>query len=336
MAFIGNTSGRWTGTQSRDEKESVLDAVITMAPQQVPLLAAINRGPNPRNTKYEWVVDYAGGRPSAMTDVALRGEGADAAPTATRSRTICFNRTGIFGDSFGVTFSQEAQSLHGVESEIGYQSVEHVKDRLVDLEYTILNGTIDVDSLTSPNSGSTGLIRKVGGMLDMVANPSSYVDTGSLPTGATAYTASASTTFAEDDINIAMQTCAERGGAPNRSKLVLAGGTVKRKVSQLFAPASGTTSITRRNMGGGAAKTVTLPVDYVETDFGMLEMMWHQDMPSGQLFALDLEFVDLMPLRDFQTYELGLVGSEYKYLVEGEFGLRWKAFNTGWRLTGIS
>ena len=336
MAFIANTAGRWTGSQSRDEKESVLDAVINMAPQQIPLLAAINRGPNPGNFKYEWLNDYAGARPTAMTGVKLRGEGADAVPSATRSRVMCFNRTGIFGDSFGVTFSQQAMNLHGVSDEVGYQSVEMVKSRLVDLEFAILNGVIDIDSLASPNSGSTGLIRKMGGLLDMVTTPTSYYSQGSLATGAQAYTAAASTVFAEDDIHTAQQTCAERGGAPNRHKLVLAGGTVKRKVSQLFAPASGSTSITRRNMGGGSAKTVTLPVDYIETDFGMLELMWHQDMPAQQLFALDLEFVELMPFRDFQTYELGLVGSENKYLVEGEFGLRWKAFNTGWRLTGIS
>lgn len=335
MAFVGNTAGRWTGTQSRDEKESVLDAIVNMAPEQTPLLAAMNRGSNPMNTKYEWVVDYAGARPTAMTGVALRGEGADASPTATASRVICFNRTGIWGDAFGVTFTQQAMDLHGVSDEVGYQSVKYARRRLVDLEFSLLNGVIDIDSIATPNSGSTGLIRKMGGVLDMINNPTSYVDTGTLATGAKAYTAAASTVFAEDDILTAQQTCAERGGAPNHSKLVLAGGTVKRKVSQLFAPASGTTNVTRRNMGGGS-KEVVLPVDYIQTDYGMLEMMWHQDVPSGVMVALDLEFLELKPLRDFQVYELGRLGSEDKYLVEGEFGLCWKAFNTGWQLTGIS
>jgi hypothetical protein len=336
MAFISNTAGRWTGTQARDEKESVLDAVVTMAPQQTPLLAMLNRGENPGNIKYEWVVDNAGARPTAMSSVRLRAEGADASPTSTRSRTLVFNRTSIFGDSFGVTFTQQAVNLHGVSDEVGYQSVEYTKRLLVDFEFSILNGTLDIDSIAAPNTGSTGLVRKMGGLLDMVANPSTYVDTGSLGTTAQAYTAAASTDFAEDDILIAQQTCAERGGAPNPVKLALANGTVKRKVSQLFAPATGSSSITRRNMGSGDARTVVLPVDHIETDFGRLDLMWHQDMPAGQLLAIDPEYIEIMPLRDFQTYELGRVGSEDKYLIEGEFGLRSLAFNTKWRLTGVN
>lgn len=336
MAFIANQAGRWTGTQTRDEKESVLDAVVTMAPQQTPLLAMLNRGENPGNQKYEWMIDHAGARPTAMSAVRLRGEGADASPTATRSRKLLFNRTGIWGDSFGVTFSQQAMNLHGVDDEVGYQGVEYTKRLAVDFEYSILNGTLDIDSIGSPNTGSTGLIRKMGGLLDMVGNPSNYYSVGATATPEQAYTAAASTDFAEDDIHIAQQTCAERGGAPNPVKIALAGGTVKRKVSQLFAPATGSSSITRRNMGSGDARTVVLPVDHIETDFGRIDLMWHQDMPAGQLFAFDPEYVDILPLRDFQTYELGRVGSEDKYLIEGEFGLRWTAFNTGWRLTGVN
>lgn len=335
MSVIGTTAGRWTGQQSRDDKESVYDAVITMAPQQTSLLALLNRGENPGNIKYEWLVDNAGARPTAMSGVKLRGEGEDATATATRDRVMCFNRTGNFGDTIAVTFDQQASRLHGVNDELEYQTVENVKERLVDLNFAAINGTIDVDSISTPNSGSTGQIRKAGGFLDMINNPTSYVDTGTLVTQAQAYTTAASSTFSSDDIEAAQQTCAERGGSPGYAKQVFANGTVKRLVSRLFAPVSGSTNVYRRDLGGGDERRVVLPIDVIETDFGIMHLHWEQDMPASTLWAMDPEYCHLMPYRDFQAYELGLVGSQYQYLIEGAFGFRCTAFNTMWQLTSV-
>lgn len=336
MSVIASQLGRGTYQQARDEKESVYDSVITLAPQQTPLLAMMNRGAKPGTTKYEWLVDNAGARPTNMTGVSLRGEGADATATATRDRVMCFNRTGIFGDTIGVTFSQQASILHGVNDEVEYQIVENTKERLVDLEFTSLNGTIDADSVTQPNTGTNALHRKTGGFLDMIANPTNYVDTGTLGTTALAYTAAADTTLSADNIELAQQTCAERGGSPSYAKQVFAAGAAKRVVSRLFAPVAGSTAVYRRHLGNpGDDRSIVLPVDVIETDFGVLHMHWHQDMPADTLFAMDPEYCHLMPFRDFQAYELGLVGSQYQYLIEGEFGFRCLAFNTMWRLTSV-
>lgn len=335
MTLIGDTTARYSGSQTRDTQESVIDALYDTALMSVPAWAMISRGAAPINIKHEWVVDHLGSYPSTTTDVNFVGEGDDAVPAAGDDVVVCFNRTGILGKSWSVTHTQQVVRLHGMESAYDREEDRATRKMLRELYYHMHNGALDVDSL-GPNTGSAGQKRKFGGFADFIANVSNYYSEGTLgtdaqPTG----TAQAATNFAVSDLEGHLETMWNKGGIPNGVIQGCATAATKRIISAAFAPVSTSTTIFRRQVGSDDKK-MTLPVDIIETEVCDIHLHLDPGVASGSVHTFTPEFWEVNVLRDFETIKLAKTGHSMKGSCEVELTQSFLAPNTVGRLTSVA
>jgi hypothetical protein len=336
MAITGNTNIRYSGTDAFDTAESVLDNIVDLAPMQAPMLATMKRGANPMAITREWRLDYSGAWPASMGAVPTRGEGQDADPAATAARPAYFNRTHIIGYDFSVSHTERAVKKFGIEDEYAHQEVKASRKLVRALEHTVMNSTIDVDSL-GPNTGAAANKRKMGGLVDLITNPGSYLVSGSTAASADAlgHTAAATATMVIGDITGLLNTVWNVGGMPNGYTHGFCNGTAKRVLSALFSPTTASSTVYRREIDG-PGKMVDLVVDVVETDFGFLYIHLARSAPSEVLVGVDPEFFELNVLRDFETIDLAKTGPSNHGLVEVEATCSLTGMNTGWKLTAVN
>jgi len=350
MALTSNTNIRHTYQQTGDIHESVLDLVVDTAPMAVPLLAMVGRGPNPLSTRFEWVLDYAGPYPTSVTGL-VRGEGDDANPAVTAKRTRLFNDTHIWGRSWSVSHTAEVVDAIGIDSEFDYQAAKHARLVVRDMNYLAINSVAEVDSGT-PNDGVGTNNRMMGGLKHMqraigqsagiaenfVTNHGTYVgaDGDAVRTQDfndwEAYVESTDTALTSAYLNGAMKECWSRGGMGSGVIQVLANGTLKQKISTLYAPESGSSGIHRRDFGSQASTEVVLPVDVIVTDFGEMHVHLDQSVGAEDVFGFDPEFFNINVLRDFELIELAKTGPSQHGMIEAEMTCSLLAPNTSWQL----
>ena len=341
MSIVGNTNIRYTGTDSADTRESVYDSIVDMAPMQVPLMSMATRGETPANITHEWRIDYTGAYPSTSTAIAWRGEGEDANPAATAARPALFNRTGIIGYEWAVSHTELAVKKFGIANEFDYQAVKHARKCVRDFNWALMNSSLDIDS-SGPNAGSDDLKRKMGGLRTMIADlvsggTNAHVSAGTIPSGAHTNTAAqAGSNLAISDFTGIQQTVMTAGGTPNGAHYVLAAPATKLVISKTISPQPDASGTLFRRYFDGSSMEVALPVDVLQTDFGLLYLMIDLSVPSGTAVGFDPEYFHLNVLRDFETIELAKVGPSVQGMVEAEMTCSLVAPNTAWSLTSIS
>lgn len=336
MAYTANTGARYTGTQANDEALSFVDEITNLWPDETPFLASLARGQrvgDPRN--HQWQIDYTG-RTASVGALPNKGEGADASPSATRTRPVLFNRTSILGYDWSVTGSQEASTLRGIDSEQAYQTTEYSKKLVSDLELACVQSTIDVDSV-GPNSGSAGNWRKMGGLKNFIGSYSSFYVTGTLATtNEQPYAADivSDGAFDSTDIVTAHRTIASRSGA--RNLYAIAPGAVRDLIDTMFAPNASSTSIFRKDFGMGTETSINLVVDAVKTAYGTIFFMWSLAAPTGEVLLYDPQYTQYAPFRDLFVKDLAVIGDDFKRMARVEGSMVYKAPNTLGRLYNIS
>jgi len=342
-----------------------LDMVVDTAPMAVPLLAMVNRGANPNHTKYEWMMDYTGAYPTSTSGL-VRGEGDDADPAATDNRTRLYNYTHIWGKAWSVSHTAEIVDHIGINSEFDYQAAKAARKVVRDFNYLLMNST-PVAEAGSPNA--SGDPRKMGGLIDQIKNTGrdwNYAQTstnaysgldyvsaegqidgvnaklvddwkgywlaGDGSSNGASNNASATAPITSALLHTALQTMWQRGGLGNGALQVLANGDLRKKLSDLYAPESGSSGIHRREFGSSASTEVVLPVDVVVTDFGELHLHLDQSVPTDTILGFDPEWFELRPLRDFEVIELAKTGPSKHGMIEAELGCALLAPNTAFVL----
>jgi len=335
MALIGDTTARYSGRQTRDTNEDVLDVLFDTALMAVPAYAMIGRGRAPGNIKIEWVTDYLGTYPATTTDITFVGEGDDAVPALGQDVSVLFNRTGILGKAWSVSHTQEAVRLYGVESAYDREEDRRVRQLLREVYWHMHNGALDVDS-NGPNSGSAGNKRKFGGFADFCTNFANYVSQTTLATGnKPTSTAQAATAFAASDLTGHLETMWNLGGIPNGVIQGCATAASKRIISSVFAPTSTSNTIYRREFGN-QDKMITLPVDIVQTEVCDIHLHLDPGVASGSLHTFTPEFWETNMLREFEVIELAKTGHSMKGSAEVEMTQSFLAPNTFGKLTSIA
>lgn len=359
MAYVGNTnilhSNQLTG-QPNHNRLDMTDTLVDTAPHESPLLAMAQRGPRPMDRTVQWELDYTGAWPTSMGATRQANEGTDASPVAITNRTYYKNNLHYFQDSFGVSDSHEAMRQWSVDSEIDYQNAVLAKKLIRDVEYAAHRSTIDAQS-TTPNAGSDGLIRKMGGLIDQIENTANYKANGTtLPTEGKPYTKHITTdlgatagALTSAHINTMMRNIWQNGGMPSGRLIGFANGQVKQIVSELFAPNTGSSSIYRRTFGESDQRAIDLVVDVLVTDFGKIELMLNRSVrdvstggtsgtttdDEGDLVVIDPDYIQLRVLLDFQVMELARVGGSRKFMQQWDGTICGMAPNTMGSLRGI-
>ncbi|NUQ35053.1 MAG: DUF5309 family protein [Planctomycetaceae bacterium] len=245
---------------------------------------------------------YGGTTAAALADnqeltvighAALEGE--DAAAAVAQIRVRKENFTQIFTETVSISGSLDAVTLHGVDREFDYQTINRLRELMRQLEQSVICGV----KATSNPEGSASVRRTMGGLLSYISGANAVVDDA----GGAALT--------EDILNATIRAAWEKGGRPNA---IVCNGFQKRKISGFVS--SGTQFVP------GETRLRSL-IDVYESDFGVQRVILSRWVPADKLLILDLDKVQVMPLagRSFSTKPLATTGDFRKAQVIGEYTL---------------
>ena len=276
------------------QREDLSDVIYNISPTDTPFMSTI--GKNKATAVYnEWQTDSLA---AAATNAAV--EGADAS-TATLSPTVRVgNRTQISQKTIGVTGTLEAVNKAGRKSEMAYQLAKASSEIKRDMEFTLLNNTVQ----SNGSAGSTA--RVLGGLQTWLATNGDFGTSGAAGSlGTTARTNGTNRTFTEALLQTVVREVFESGGSP---KILMVTPAHKQTVSAFTGIAA------QRYMAPSDAPTTIIgAADIYLSDFGSMSVVPNRFMVAGNsanevAFVLDPEYASVAYLRPFFTNDLAKNG----------------------------
>lgn len=230
-------------------------------------------------------------------------EGNDAVLTTAAAQTRVGNYTQVAAKWFAVSDSLEAVDKAGRKSEIAYQTGLFLKMLARDMEFGLLNNSTSTSTDPRSACGVKGFI---------TTNDVSFT------TGTT------STTLTETLFNDNIQACWTAGGNPG---MVLAGATLKRKISAFTGNSKLTTNVDAEQ------KKIILSVDYYESDYGVVKIYasrflnYDDGATYESCLILEKEKWALGTLQPLKTEKLAKTGLSTKIQLSTEYTLISRAEN---------
>lgn len=291
-------------------REDLSDVIYNISPTDTPFMSTIGKT-KATAVYHEWQTDSLA---AAAANAAV--EGADAS-TATLSATVRVgNRTQISQKTIGVTGTLEAVNKAGRKSEMAYQLAKASSEIKRDMEFTLLNNTVQ----SNGTAGSTA--RVLGGLQTWLATNGDFGSGGSAgASGTTARTNGTNRTFSETELKTVIKEVFESGGSP---KVLMVTPAHKQTVSAFAGIAA------QRFMAPADAPTTIIgAADVYLSDFGSVSVVPNRFMVSGNsanevAFVLDPEYAAVAYLRPFQTVDLAKVGDSDKTQLLVEYTLEVK------------
>jgi hypothetical protein len=283
-------------------REDLSDVIYNISPTDTPFMSTIGKT-KATAVYHEWQTDSLA---AAAANAAV--EGADAS-TATLSASVRVgNRTQISQKTIGITGTLEAVNKAGRKSEMAYQLAKASSEIKRDMEFTLLNNTVQ----SNGTAGSSA--RVLGGLQTWLATNGDFGSGGSAgASGTTARTNGTNRTFSETELKTVIKEVFESGGSP---KVLMVTPAHKQTVSAFAGIAA------QRFMAPADAPTTIIgAADVYLSDFGSVSVVPNRFMLSGNsanevAFVLDPEYAAVAYLRPFQTVDLAINGdSERKQLL---------------------
>lgn len=216
------------------------------------------------------------------------------------------NNTQIFTKDISVSGTE--QKVKGVVEAVSYQVNKKLTETAKDMELALMAG--------SRASGASGVGRQMAGVIN------------ALTTNATTRTSGSSlgeTTF-NDVMNMIWNS------TDTIANEVYVGGTLKRDIS-------GFTASNTRNMSADDKRLVR-PVDVYETDFGVVKVFLHRNVPNGanakMLVAINTDYEKLSWLRPTMVNDLGKRGDSIDKQLVGELTIEHRGQATGAAVGGFT
>lgn len=226
--------------------EDVLNYVIHLAPMETPLFSGLSKT-KAYNTLHQWP-EYAGNTTYA-DNASVEGASFGSATQTVPARLT--NITQIFEKVYNVSSTEQWVKGAGVDNMLTFQQKEMLKEIGTDIEHAILRG--------SKASGNGSTARRLAGLLNYITTNATAVASG--------------TKLTESFFNGMLEMVYSDGPAPvGTIDEVYVGARLKRVISAYTA---GQTKNVQAN-----DKRLIFANDVVESDFGMLKLFMHRDMPS--------------------------------------------------------
>lgn len=198
-------------------REDLSDVIYNISPTDTPLLSSIGKT-KATAVYHEWQTDSLA---AAAANAAV--EGADATEATLSPTTRVGNRTQISQKTVGITGTLEAVDKAGRKSEKAYQLAKASSEIKRDMEFTLLNNTVQ----SNGTAGSTA--RVMGGLQTWLASNTSNGTGGSAgASGTTARTNGTDRTFTEALLQSVVKSVFTAGGSP---KVLMVTPTHKQTVS---------------------------------------------------------------------------------------------------------
>jgi hypothetical protein len=275
-------------------REDLSDVIYNISPTDTPFMSTIGKT-KATAVYHEWQTDSLA---AAAANAAV--EGADASTATLSATTRVGNRTQISQKTIGVTGTLEAVDKAGRKSEKAYQLAKASAEIKRDMEFTLLNNTVQ----SNGTAGSTA--RVLGGLQTWLATNGDFGSGGSAgASGTTARTNGTNRTFDEATLKTVVKEVFESGGSP---KILMVTPAHKQTVSAFAGIAA------QRYMAPSDAPTTIIgAADVYLSDFGSMSVVPNRFMLSGNsanevAFVLDPEYAAVAYLRPFQTKDLAIVG----------------------------
>ena len=291
-------------------REDLSDVIYNISPTDTPFMSTIGKT-KATAVYHEWQTDSLA---AAAANAAV--EGADASTATLSATTRVGNRTQISQKTIGVTGTLEAVDKAGRKSEKAYQLAKASAEIKRDMEFTLLNNTVQ----SNGTAGSTA--RVLGGLQTWLATNGDFGVGGSAgASGTTARTNGTNRTFDEATLKTVVKEVFESGGSP---KILMVTPAHKQTVSAFAGIAA------QRYMAPSDAPTTIIgAADVYLSDFGSMSVVPNRFMLSGNsanevAFVLDPEYAAVAYLRPFQTKDLAIVGDAERTQLLVEYTLEIK------------
>jgi hypothetical protein len=291
-------------------REDLSDIIYNIAPTDTPFMSTIGKT-KATAVYHEWQTDSLA---AAAANAAV--EGADASTATLSPTTRVGNRTQISQKTVGVTGTLQAVDKAGRKSELAYQLSKASSEIKRDMEFTLLNNTVQ----SNGTAGSTA--RVLGGLQTWLATNGDFGSGGSAgSSGTTARTNGTNRTFTETELKTVIKEVFESGGSP---KILMVTPAHKQTVSAFSGIAA------QRYMAPSDAPTTIIgAADIYLSDFGSVSCVPNRFMLSGNsanevAFVLDPEYAAVAYLRPFQTIELAKNGDSDRTQLLVEYTLEVK------------
>lgn len=291
-------------------REDLSDIIYNISPTDTPFLSTVGKT-KATAVYHEWQTDSLA---AAAANAAV--EGADASTATLSPTTRVGNRTQISQKTVGVTGTLQAVDKAGRKSELAYQLSKASSEIKRDMEFTLLNNTVQ----SNGTAGSTA--RVLGGLQTWLATNGDFGSGGSAgSSGTTARTNGTNRTFTETELKTVIKEVFESGGSP---KILMVTPAHKQTVSAFAGIAA------QRYMAPSDAPTTIIgAADIYLSDFGSVSVVPNRFMLSGNsanevAFVLDPEYAAVAYLRPFQTIELAKNGDSDRTQLLVEYTLEVK------------
>ena len=291
-------------------REDLSDIIYNIAPTDTPFMSTIGKT-KATAVYHEWQTDSLA---AAAANAAV--EGADASSATLSPTTRVGNRTQISQKTVAVTGTLQAVDKAGRKSELAYQLSKASSEIKRDMEFTLLNNTVQANG----TAGSTA--RVLGGLQTWLATNGDFGSGGSAgSSGTTARTNGTNRTFTETELKTVIKEVFESGGSP---KILMVTPAHKQTVSAFAGIAA------QRYMAPSDAPTTIIgAADIYLSDFGSVSVVPNRFMLSGNsanevAFVLDPEYAAVAYLRPFQTIELAKNGDSDRTQLLVEYTLEVK------------
>jgi hypothetical protein len=291
-------------------REDLSDIIYNISPTDTPFMSSVGKT-KATAVYHEWQTDSLA---AAAANAAV--EGADASTATLSPTTRVGNRTQISQKTVGVTGTLQAVDKAGRKSELAYQLSKASSEIKRDMEFTLLNNTVQ----SNGTAGSTA--RVLGGLQTWLSSNGDFGSGGSAgSSGTTARTNGTNRTFTETELKTVIKEVFESGGSP---KILMVTPAHKQTVSAFSGIAA------QRYMAPSDAPTTIIgAADIYLSDFGSVSCVPNRFMLSGNsanevAFVLDPEYAAVAYLRPFQTIELAKNGDSDRTQLLVEYTLEVK------------
>jgi hypothetical protein len=230
-------------------------------------------------------------------------EGATARAARQRARVNNFNYCQIFDDTISISDTALAVRNLGIDQLYDYERIKLQMGMAANLENALVKGV----------KYQSGDDRYMGGLRSAIA--SNIEDANS-----------AEVTI--DIINAAVEKIWNAGGfTAGAQHVILCSGTQKRFMSNI--------NLTGMNIPRGD-RIVGNTIDSVQTDHGLMEVIAHPACINSEILIVDLNRVEVKPLREFTHTYLGKTGDKTEGLLVGEYTAEIKQEAAMAKITGLA
>lgn len=295
MALPTNTYTRFSaGTNVR---EDLIDRITMTNPEKTPIISMMGKA-SAENTLHEWQRDSL--RAPNKDNAALDGD--DATASAKTPPVRVGNVCQIFQDTISVSGRAETVKKAGMKSAMAYNKAKSYKELQRDIEAMAVstNPAVVGSAGVAPKAGSLGVLLYSNAQHG--AGGSTVVHTSGAPT--TAPTAGTGRAFTEAIFKTGLQSAFIASGE------VPPAAYMSPNHKAVFSGFTGI-AVNRYQIEAGKNKQAKIigGADVYASDFGDVEVVPHYIMAgSTQIFALDPDYLDVVYLRPFNSWELGKSG----------------------------